>query len=97
VIIGTMQRSFGGSAYFLALDAASGALVWGTQADAHEAAAVTTSPTVFEGVLYGGVSSLEENVATRESSLLGCVWAAPLCFELAGGGFWLSTCMQAAC
>ncbi|GBF89065.1 hypothetical protein Rsub_01782 [Raphidocelis subcapitata] len=69
VVIGTMQRSFGGSAYFLALDAASGALLWGTQADAHVAASVTTSPTLFEGVLYGGVSSLEENVATRRDYL----------------------------
>lgn len=60
------QRSFGGYAYFLGLDRRNGNLRWGTQADPNIAAVVTTSPALYRGMLYGGVSSLEENVASRE-------------------------------
>jgi hypothetical protein len=66
IIIGTMQRQFGGHAYFLAIVRDSGDLKWGTLADGNLAAVVTTSPTLHGGVVYGGVSSLEELVATRE-------------------------------
>jgi hypothetical protein len=66
IIIGTMQRSFGGFGYWLAVKKATGALVWGTQADPNIATVVTTSPTLHDDVLYSGVSSLEENVASRK-------------------------------
>ena len=81
VIIGTMQASFGGCAWWLALDRQTGALKWGTQADAHVAAVVTLSPTVHGGVVYTGVSSLEENVASREWLALprGCYAGARAC------------------
>ncbi|KAI8475329.1 MAG: quinon protein alcohol dehydrogenase-like superfamily [Monoraphidium minutum] len=65
VIIGTMQAVYGGYAYWLALRVSDGGLVWGRLADTHIAAIVTLSPTLHEGVLYTGLSSLEENVASR--------------------------------
>jgi outer membrane protein assembly factor BamB len=88
VIIGTMQRSYGGHAYFLALDRATGALAWGAQADPHMAAVVTLSPTLHEGVLFTGTSSLEENVATRERP------ARELCCHSAS---WQALCCRCHC
>lgn len=52
---------------------ATGDLVWGNLADPHVAAVITTSPSLHEGVLYGGVSSLEENIAAGERAR-GCAW-----------------------
>lgn len=51
--------------YFYSLDARTGALRWATRIDAHPAATVTSSPIVYRGRVYVGVSS-GENVAGRE-------------------------------
>ncbi|KIY99021.1 hypothetical protein MNEG_8939 [Monoraphidium neglectum] len=67
VILGTMQAVYGGYAFWLALRASDGALVWGKQADTNIAATITQSPTLYEGVIYTGISSLEENVASRQA------------------------------
>jgi polyvinyl alcohol dehydrogenase (cytochrome) len=45
--------------YFYALDARTGALKWSTRIDAHPFATVTSSPIVYKGRVYVGVSSGE--------------------------------------
>jgi hypothetical protein len=62
VILGTMRSSIGGYPYLLALDAGTGALIWGTKIEDNPAATVTMSPTVYqEGkAVFVGLSSLEE-------------------------------------
>jgi polyvinyl alcohol dehydrogenase (cytochrome) len=51
--------------YFYALNARTGALKWSTRIDAHPAATVTSSPIVYKGRVYVGVSS-GENTAGRD-------------------------------
>lgn len=62
VIVGT-QGPFGGGGLVLAFDKGTGALLWSTVADAHPAAVITQSATVFDRTVYVGVSSLEEAFA----------------------------------
>ena len=62
VIIGT-QGPFGGGGLVLAFNKFDGTLVWSTVADSHPAAIITQSATVFDGMVYVGVSSLEEALA----------------------------------
>jgi polyvinyl alcohol dehydrogenase (cytochrome) len=62
VIIGT-QGPFGGGGLVLAFNKFTGALVWATVADTHPAAVITQSATVFDGLVYVGVSSQEEGLA----------------------------------
>jgi polyvinyl alcohol dehydrogenase (cytochrome) len=50
--------------WLLAIDAATGALKWKTSLDTHPHAIVTGSPTIANGVLYVGVASTEEGVAS---------------------------------
>jgi polyvinyl alcohol dehydrogenase (cytochrome) len=50
-------------AYLLAINAATGNLIWKTQLDAHRAAIIAQSPVVFQQRVYVGVSSKEELVA----------------------------------
>jgi len=49
----------------MAVDRATGKLRWITQVDNHPAAIITGSPVVFDGVVYFGVSSSEETLATN--------------------------------
>ncbi len=51
----------------IAVDRTTGALRWITQVEAHPAAIITGSPVVFDGVVYIGVSSSEESLATNPS------------------------------
>jgi polyvinyl alcohol dehydrogenase (cytochrome) len=48
----------------IAVDRKSGSLRWITQVDSHPAAVITGSPVVFDNVVYQGVSSNEEGLAT---------------------------------
>jgi len=48
----------------ISIDRESGARRWITQVDTHPAAIITGSPVVFDGVVYIGVSSSEESLAT---------------------------------
>ena len=66
VIVGTQGGVlFGGGpgAKVLAFNKFTGALVWSTTVDAHFAAIVTQSATVFDGRVYIGVASQEEALA----------------------------------
>jgi polyvinyl alcohol dehydrogenase (cytochrome) len=49
----------------IAVDKRKGTLRWITQVDPHPAAFITGSPVVFDGVVYIGVSSSEETLATN--------------------------------
>src|SRR5467141_5468822 len=48
----------------ISVDRESGTLRWMTKVDNHPAAIITGSPVVFDGVVYVGVSSSEEGLAT---------------------------------
>ncbi|GAA1991547.1 PQQ-binding-like beta-propeller repeat protein [Kitasatospora viridis] len=50
-------------AHLYAIDTRTGQLVWSTQLDTHTGAILTQSPVVFDGVVYQGVSSSEEQLA----------------------------------
>src|SRR5882724_556753 len=49
----------------IAVDRETGKLRWITQVESHPAAIITGSPVVFDGVVYVGVSSSEESLATN--------------------------------
>ena len=49
--------------YFYALDARTGALRWSTRIDTNPFATVTSSPIVYKGRVYVGVSSSENSEA----------------------------------
>jgi polyvinyl alcohol dehydrogenase (cytochrome) len=49
----------------ISVDRETGALRWITQVDSHPAAIITGSPVAFDGVVYIGISSSEETLATN--------------------------------
>ncbi|HEX9116034.1 MAG TPA: PQQ-binding-like beta-propeller repeat protein, partial [Anaerolineae bacterium] len=51
--------------WLLALSRTDGSLIWKTQLDTHPAAVITQSPADFNGVLFVGMSSLEEGFAAN--------------------------------
>jgi polyvinyl alcohol dehydrogenase (cytochrome) len=53
------------SAWFYAVEAETGKLLWKKHVDEHPAARVTGSPAVHDGVVFIPVSSWEENFATQ--------------------------------
>jgi polyvinyl alcohol dehydrogenase (cytochrome) len=66
LVLGVMKKG-GGFPYLLSVNAADGSLVWCKRVDPHPAAMVTQSPTVYNGAVYVGVSSLEELWANSET------------------------------
>jgi polyvinyl alcohol dehydrogenase (cytochrome) len=48
----------------ISVDRQTGAIQWITQVETHPAAIITGSPVIFDGVVYIGVSSSEESLAT---------------------------------
>src|SRR5258705_11831625 len=81
VIIGDILNSkeVHNGANVIAVDRRTGMLRWITQVENHPAAIITGSPVVFDGVIYIGVSSSEETLATNPAypfcSFLGSVVA----------------------
>ena len=67
VIIGDILSSsqVHNGANVISVDRQSGMLRWMTQVENHPAAIITGSPVVFDGVIYIGVSSSEESLATN--------------------------------
>ena len=65
LIIGDLQSSNRphDGANVMSVHRRTGELQWITQVDSHPAAIITGSPVVFEGVVYVGVSSIEETLA----------------------------------
>src|SRR6266404_5701603 len=68
VIIGDILSSnqVHNGANVMAIDRKTGSLRWITQVETHAAAVITGSPVVFDGVIYIGVSSVEEGLATNK-------------------------------
>jgi polyvinyl alcohol dehydrogenase (cytochrome) len=62
-------------AFVVGIDAASGALRWRTQVDSNPYAIVTSSPVIDQGVVYVGVSSLEETLPGITHTFRGSVVA----------------------
>ena len=60
LIVGTQN-----DAWLLAISRNKGQLLWMKQLDSHPAAVLTQSPAYFNGTLYIGVSSSEENLAAN--------------------------------
>jgi polyvinyl alcohol dehydrogenase (cytochrome) len=54
-------------AYLLAIDQNNGSLLWKVQLDTHPLAIITSSPSVYHGIAYMGVASLEEAAAADPS------------------------------
>jgi polyvinyl alcohol dehydrogenase (cytochrome) len=67
VIIGDILNSkeVHNGANVIGVDRQTGTLRWITQVETHPAAIITGSPVVFKGVVYIGVSSSEETLATN--------------------------------
>jgi len=65
IVIGTGSSAWNQSsgAYLLALDTTTGDLIWKVQPDPSAYAMLTSSPIVYNGVVYMGVSSEEESLA----------------------------------
>jgi polyvinyl alcohol dehydrogenase (cytochrome) len=65
VIIGDIlnPKQVHNGANVISVDRKSGTLRWITQVESHPAAIITGSPVVFDGVVYIGVSSIEETLA----------------------------------
>jgi len=66
VIIGDIlnSRQVHKGANVISVDRETGTVQWITQVETHPAAIITGSPVVFDGVVYIGVSSSEESLAT---------------------------------
>src|SRR5438132_3489975 len=66
LIIGDIlnSKNVHNGANVISVDRETGTLRWMTQVDTHPAAVITGSPVVFDGVVYIGVSSSEEGLAT---------------------------------
>jgi len=62
MIVGVMKK-LGGFPFLLAINTADGSLIWGKRVHSHVAAMVTQSPTIYQGYIYQGISSLEELLA----------------------------------
>src|SRR6266481_2799608 len=65
LIIGDIlsSKNVHNGANVMSVDRATGTRRWITQVDTHPAAIITGSPVVFDGVVYIGVSSIEETLA----------------------------------
>jgi polyvinyl alcohol dehydrogenase (cytochrome) len=64
LVLGNSSRAETG-AWMIAVDRRTGQLRWRTQVDSHVAARITSGAVVYRGVVYEGVSSYEEGLATR--------------------------------
>lgn len=62
-------------AWIMGIGAATGALRWRTQVDASPYAMVTSSPVIYQGVIYVGVSSSEEVIPNIQHTFRGSVVA----------------------
>ena len=56
----------------MAINKTTGALLWKTQLESHPSAIITQSASIFDGVVYVGVSSLEEAIAAFTPGYVCC-------------------------
>jgi len=77
VLIGTQtmrSASAGDGAQLLAVDKRDGHLLWRTKLDDHPLSIDSQSPTVYKGVVYVGVASIEENGIDCTASTNACTF-----------------------
>jgi polyvinyl alcohol dehydrogenase (cytochrome) len=67
LIIGDSIPTLHNGASVIAVSQQTGALLWITKVDPHPAAIITGSPVVVGNVVYQGISSIEEGLATQSS------------------------------
>src|SRR5438270_429989 len=67
VVFGTQ-----GGAYLVSLNKNTGALLWKVPLDSHPLAIDSASPTIYDGTVYVGVASVEENGVDCGASLNAC-------------------------
>ncbi len=61
-------------AHMMAVNRRTGDLVWRTEVDSNFASQITASPVIFDGVVYVGVSSVEEVTAAFVSGYVCCTF-----------------------
>lgn len=82
VVFGTQK-----GARLISVNKNTGALQWLTQLDSHPLAIVTGSPTIYQGRIYAGVASTEENGVDCTASVNACYFRGSLSsVDLATGG-----------
>lgn len=64
LILGNQAGTLGGGASVIAVNRNTGQKVWVTKVDSDPFAMITSSPIVYNGVIYVGIASFEEAVAT---------------------------------
>jgi polyvinyl alcohol dehydrogenase (cytochrome) len=74
-----------GAGTILAIDKATGALVWRTVLDPLPAALITASPTVLGNIVYASVSSQEEGLATTRAGYIPSFRGTIAALDLATG------------
>ena len=63
---GWNDNKINGSAHVFAVNRATGVLLWSAQVDNDPASIVTGSPTIYNGVVYVGVSSYDESIPDEQ-------------------------------
>jgi polyvinyl alcohol dehydrogenase (cytochrome) len=63
---GSTGQLIGPGARVMAVDIATGTLIWATQVEAFASAVITGSPIVYNNVVYVGVASAEESLAATQ-------------------------------
>jgi polyvinyl alcohol dehydrogenase (cytochrome) len=77
----------GSGAQLLAVDRATGSLLWRHKLDDHYLSIDSQSPTIYNGVVYAGAASIEENGVNCETSTNACNFRGSLsAVRLADGG-----------
>lgn len=69
-----------------AVNATTGALIWTTKVEDHPAARITGTPTLFSGILYVPVSSIEEATGSQASYECCTFRGSVVALEAATGG-----------
>jgi polyvinyl alcohol dehydrogenase (cytochrome) len=72
LVLGDQGGRLGAGAKVFAVDKRNGNKLWATQVDSHPAAVITQSPVIHEGVVYVGVSSVEETLAATAPGYTCC-------------------------
>jgi len=65
VILGDQGGNLGSGARVMAVNATTGNAIWVSQVESFPLAFVTSSPVVFNGVVYVGIASIEEGAAAN--------------------------------
>lgn len=93
LVIGN-QGPFGGGGAVMAVNKLTGALLWKTQVEAHPAAIITQSATVFDGVVYVGTASQEELLSAVVPNYPCCTFRGSMAaLDLATGAILWKTYM----